>query len=121
SHTLWGPPLGMLLSNRDVRTGRAIVPEGAPPDEGPRLTGEALWNQARPGIMRAGQRLQDALAGTTASASPYARAQTPGQALSQGLLDIPLMGPRGARPDLAPRDQAAQSFTDQLERGYRPQ
>ena len=28
SHTLWGPPLGMLLANRDVRTGRAIVPEG---------------------------------------------------------------------------------------------
>ena len=73
----------MAFANRDVRTGRAIVPEGAPPDEGPRLTGEALWNQAKP-VWRAGERLQAALAGTTDSASPYARPQTPGQAASQG-------------------------------------
>lgn len=122
SHTLAGPAIDIALNNRSALTGQPIVPEGAPPGEATRLKAQALWEQGKPGIIRAGERIAGAVTGQPTSPGRYAEPQTVPQALSQGLLDVPIVKPEAfsaKQKRLQPQQQKLQAtgaaFIRQLE------
>lgn len=108
---MYGPAVGALGFNRDVRTGKPVAPPGTPPGEATRMQTEFARRAATPPLIRGAGRVSAALRGETTSSSRFGEAQGVGASLSQSLLNLPVYTSEG-------KEAKQDRLTPQVERRF---